>query len=314
MLPHGCPPKCIFAWIALLGAVPANGQSGGFGPAVAIGPRGSNGNAAAPRSDIRVAVNMVEVPVSVTDLLGRPVSGLPKTAFRVFDDGVEQQIAEFSMADGPVSVGIVFDSSGSMRNAIEQSRAAVRQFFDTSVGGDEYCLVRFSDRPNLLTGWTRNSGEISRELAGIRPEGWTAMIDGIRLSMEQLRHASNSRRVLLVLSDGGDNNSRYSESELMAAARETDMQLWAIGLFERPRYLERLANETGGRVIWLHKIAELPDAIERLSREIRDQYVIGYFPDPTPNDGRYHKITVQTVPPPSQPHLRTAWRRGYIAP
>jgi Ca-activated chloride channel homolog len=299
---------------ALLVTALADGQSGDSGPRVSITPRVRPVAASLARSTFRLDVNLIQVPVTVTDMRDHPVMGLRKTSFRIFEDDVEQQIAAFSMADGPVSAGIVFDASGSMRNRIDESRAAVEQFFRTSVPGDEFSLVCFSDRADVVTRWTRDSGEISQELTRVRPKGWTAMIDGIRLSLGEMRRSSNPRRILLVLSDGGDNNSRYSETELLSILREVDVRLWAVGLFERPRYLKKLADETGGRVVWIHKLAELRDAMERLSLQIRNEYVIGYSSNHAQNDGRYHKLRIEVQPPPEMKQVRATWRQGYIAP
>ena len=161
-----------------------------------------------PRSTFRLEVKLIEIPVSVKDLQDRPILGLPQSGFRLFEDGAEQQIVAFSRSDAPISTGLVFDTSGSMRHRIQDSRAAVEQFLTTSVKGDEFSLVTFSDSPELASPFTPDAGDISRRLTGIHPRGWTAMNDAIRLSIQEMRRASNPRRVLLVLSDGGDNNSR----------------------------------------------------------------------------------------------------------
>jgi VWFA-related protein len=298
----------------LLGSICGSGQSGETEPRVSISQPTLNGGASFGRSTFRLDVNLIQVPVTVTDMRDRPIMGLRRSSFRIFEDDVEQQIAAFSMADGPVSAGIVFDASASMRTSMDQSRAAVEQFFQTSVPGDEFFLVRFSNRTDLLTPWTRDSDEISGELTRLRPSGWTALIDGIRLSLEEMRRATNPRRVLLVFSDGRDNHSRYSEAELLSILREADVRVWAVGLFERPRYLQELADETGGRVVWVRKLAELSDAIERLSLQIRNEYVLGYFSNHAQNDGRYHKIRVEVQPPPKTERVRATWRRGYFSP
>jgi Ca-activated chloride channel homolog len=289
-------------------------QSDEAGPNVSITPRLAPAPTSVARSKFHLNVNLILVPATVTDIHDRPVAGLEKRSFRIFEDDVEQQIVTFSNADGPVSAGIVFDASQSMATRIEKSRAAVDQFFRTSVPGDEFFLVRFSDRAEVVTRWTSDSDAISRELMGIRPNGWTAMIDGIRLSMEEMRRAHNARRVLLVISDGADNNSRYSELELLSLLREADVRVCAIGLFERPRYLQRLAYETGGKVIWVHKLPELSDAIERLSRQIRNEYLIGYSSGRAHEDGRYHKVRVELQPLPETKQMHVTWRQGYVSP
>jgi hypothetical protein len=152
--------------VVLLRRALANGQSGESGPRVSITPRTRPVAASLPRSTLRLDVKLIQVPVSVTDMRDRPIMGLPKTSFRILEDNVEQQIAAFSMEDGPVSMGIVFDASLSMRNRMNESRAAVEQFFRTCVPGDEFFLVRFSDRAELMTPWTQNSDEISRGMRG----------------------------------------------------------------------------------------------------------------------------------------------------
>jgi VWFA-related protein len=298
---------------ACLASVAANGQSSGAQPNLAIIPRTLPAAEGLPSSTFRLDVKLIQVPVLVTDMRDRPVMGLPKSAFRLFEDDVEQQITTFSMVDAPISTGLVFDASRSMKDRIGESRAAVEQFCKTSLPADEFNLVKFSDNPELISPFTRDTDEIQRQLSSIQTHGWTAMIDAIWLSVEQMRRSSNPRKVLLVLSDGGDNNSRYSEAELLSRVREADVRVYAIGLFQRPRYLEKLAEETGGSVVWVHKMSELPEAMETLSQQIRNEYVVGYFSNHAPNDGKYHKVRVE-VQPPAGLKLRTAWRRGYVAP
>jgi len=304
----------ITLWAAGLGVL-ANGQSIGSEPRVAIIPRMAPLPAEeSPHSTFRMDVKLIQIPVTVTDMRDQPVMGIPKDHFKLFEDDVEQQIVTFSMADAPVSTGLVFDSSGSMRDRIEDSRAAVHQFFETAGPGDEFSLVRFSDKAELISGFTHDIGRISESLASIHARGWTAMIDGICLSLGEMHHASHPRRVLLVLSDGGDNNSRYSQSELLSILREASVRVFAIGLFDRPRYLEKLADETGGHVIWIRKLSDLPDAMDKLSLQIRNEYMVGYFSDHALNDGKYHKVRVEVQPPTTMKQVRTSWRRGYIAP
>jgi Ca-activated chloride channel homolog len=140
------------------------------------------------------------------------------------------------------------------------------------------------------------------------------MNDAIVRSLEEMRRAGNARRVLLVLTDGADNNSRYSEGELLSMMREASVSLFAVGLFERPRFLEKLAGETGGGIVWVRKLSELPEAMDKLSVQIRNQYLVGYFSDHAGNDGRYHKVRVDVQPPPGLGPVRASWRRGYVAP
>jgi Ca-activated chloride channel family protein len=299
---------------ACFGSTAAYGQSSGSQPNLAVIPRVSPAADRLPVSTFRLDVKLIQIPVQVTDLRDRPVMNLPKSAFRLFEDDVEQQIATFSMADAPISTGLVFDASRSMRDRIGESRAAVNQFCKTSLPADEFFLVKFSDNAELISPFTRDTGEIRQQLSSVHPHGWTAMIDAIWRSVEEMRRATNPRKVLLVLSDGGDNNSRYSEAELLSLAREADVRIYSIGLFQRPRYLEKLADETGGSVIWVHKMSELPEAMETLSLKIRNEYVVGYFSNHIPSGGKYHKVRVEVQPPAGLKQVRTAWRRGYVEP
>jgi Ca-activated chloride channel homolog len=281
-------------------------------PTVAITPRAQPGRSAetlVPRS-IRADVKVVLIPVTVSDLLDRPIAGLGKEDFHLYEDSVEQKIVYLSAEDAPASVGLIFDASGSMRNKIETSVAAVEQFFQTTLPGDEFLLVRFSDKPVLLTGFTDDVNQISGWLHATQPGGWTALHDAIYLGIQKMKRAKNGRRALLVLSDGGDNNSRYSASELRGLVREADVRIYSIGLLQSSQLLERISNETGGRMIRVRRLDELPDAIEKLSRDLRSQYLLGYYSSNPQNDGRYRKVQVQV----NQPEAHASWRHGYYAP
>jgi VWFA-related protein len=279
-------------------------------PQVSIVPRAPRNSSAPKPHAIRLDVRVVQIPVTVTDTWDRPISGLRQNDFQLFEDNVEQQIVYLSTEEAPASVGLIFDASGSMHNKLETSVAAVEQFFKTSLPGDEFLLVRFSDRPRLLTGFTENAGEISDWLHATRPGGWTALHDAICLGVHKMKAAKNARKALLILSDGGDNNSRYSAPEIRELVREADVRVYAISLLTGSRFLERISEESGGRMIKVHKLTELPEAIEKLSRDLRSQYVLGYCPSNPQNDGRYRKVRVQV----NQPTVHASWRRGYYAP
>jgi len=283
-------------------------------PRVAITPRNTNSTSGSSRSNIRLDVKVVLVPVTVTDVRDRPVTSLPQDSFRVLEDAVEQRITSFTREDAPVSLGLLFDSSGSMKNRIATSTEALRQVFQTTLPGDEFFVVQFSDRAHLLGGFTTEPEEIYRRLGVVEAQGWTALLDAIALGAHQMRSAKNQSRVLLILSDGNDNNSRFSESEIRSLVIESDLRVYAIGLGYRPRLLEQLAELTGGRVLVAQHIGELPDVVQRLSAEIRSQYLLGYSSRNPQNDGKYHKVKVELVQPAGAPPLRTSWRRGYYAP
>jgi Ca-activated chloride channel homolog len=282
---------------------------------VSITPRHA-AKGAAPRqhASLRMDVSMVLVPVSVLDATDRPVLDLARNRFRVFEDNVEQQIASFSFEEGPVSVGFVFDASNSMRNRMTASLEAIERFLKMSGPGDEFSLVRFNDRPEIVTNFTPDTDRILRSLAAVQPAGWTALQDAIMLSAQQMKTARNPRKALVVLTDGADNNSRYTEKELRSLVRESDVRIYSVGIFERPRLLEDLAADTGGRAFWVHKLKDLPDVIERLARDLRSEYVLGYFSTNAQNDGKFRKVRVELVDNRPQSPLLVHWRGGYYAP
>jgi Ca-activated chloride channel family protein len=263
---------------------------------------------------IRLDVKMVMIPTNVTDRDDRPILDLHRENFHVFEDSVEQKIESFSIDQAPVSLGIVFDASGSMRNKIDKSFSAVEQFLKTSLPGDEFFLVQFSDEPKLRLPFTPDVDEVMSSLSLVQPQGWTAMFDAICLAVNQMRFAKNPRKALLILSDGGDNNSRYSGGEVINLLREADVRVFAVGLFDNARYLKKVAGETGGAMVAVHNMNDLPDAIDQLSTQLRSQYLLGYYPVQGQNDGKFHKLKVLVSQAAGRLKLYTSWRHGYYAP
>ena len=283
-------------------------------PQVNITPRVRQSGAKHLTSNLRVDVKVVLVPVSVTDALDRPVHSLARNNFRILEDGVEQKITMFSKEDGPISMGLLFDDSASMRGRVESSLDALKCLFQTTLPGDEYFLVEFSDKAHLVCPFTREPEEIMTTLGRVKAKGWTALLDAIAMGAHQMRRAQNSRKTLLILSDGNDNNSRFTESEIRTLVMESDLRVYGIGLCTKPKLLQRLAEETGGDVLVVNHMEELPDAVQRLSREIRSEYVLGYATTNDVADARYRRVKVELVPPSGSPPLRASWRRGYFAP
>jgi VWFA-related protein len=263
---------------------------------------------------IRADVSLILVPVTVTDSLDRPMTALPKESFRLLEDGVEQSIVSFSREEAPVSMGLLFDSSGSMKNRLAASMESIRYIFQSTMTGDEFFLVQFADQAKALGGFTTDPAEIERRLGLVEAKGWTALLDALALGTHQMKRAKNRRRVLLVLSDGNDNNSRFSESEIRSMVMEADVRVYAVALNYRPRILRQLAEETGGKVLVAQNMGELPDVVQRLSAEIRSQYVLGYSSNNPNNDGKYRKVKVEVAPPAGTLRLNASWRRGYYAP
>ena len=277
-------------------------------------------------ASLRIDTNLVLVPVSVLDPQNHPVTGLEKEHFRVLDDRVEQAITHFSMDDEPVAVGLVFDISGSMGPKLQKSRQAAAEFFRTSNSDDEFFLVEFNDQPKLVVPLTRNVEEIQNQLTWAQSKGRTALLDAVFMSLSEMKKSKKNRKALLIISDGGDNSSRYSEGEVKKLVRENDVLIYAIGVFESaggrsrtteeaggPGLLNDLCEQTGGRHLPAD-VAELPDIAAKIGVELRNRYVLGYSPVSQPRDGRYHTLQVKVVPPKGLPVLRPYFRRGYFAP
>ena len=228
MLPS-CRKLFVFGAISWASAAGAFAQ-----PPVAISPRASTvpKNEVLPKANIRVDSNLVLIPVTVTDPLNRFVTGLDKENFKILEDKKEQTISQFSSEDAPLSVGVVFDCSGSMGHKLEKSRLAVAQFFKTANPEDEFFLVQFSDSAELVQPFTGNLEEIQNRLTFTQSKGRTALLDAIYLGLHEMKKAKNPRKALLVISDGGDNNSRYTEPEIKNLVKEADVQIYAIGIYE----------------------------------------------------------------------------------
>ncbi len=294
-----------------------------------ITPRAKPGEAAAPlpRANIRIDTNVVLIPVTVTDPLNRFVTGLEQDSFRCTEDKTEQKIVSFGSEDAPLSIGIVFDTSGSMGPKLDKSRQAVSEFFKTANPEDEAFLVVFNDRPELVTPLTHNLEEIQNRLTFTQSKGRTALLDGILLGLHAMKKAHNPRKALVVISDGGDNSSRYTESEIKNLVKESDTQIYAIGIYEpvqsRGRTPEELAGPglltdvsepTGGRHFVVENLNELPDVAAKIGIELRNQYVLGFSPTNQVRDGKYRKVSVKLVQPRGLPPLHAFWRTGYYAP
>lgn len=274
---------------------------------------------------LRADVNLVLVPVSVTDDSNRLVTGLEARHFTIHEGDVQQEIRHFSREDAPISLAVIFDVSGSMAGKMDWARQAAIEFFNTATARDEFLLVSVSNHPELLTGGTSSVEEIQNKLVFAVPEGRTALRDAIYLGLERLRETRNPRKAMLILSDGGDNNSRYTHDEIKSILREADIQVYAIGLFEpgvRPTLEERLGplllsemtDPTGGRTFHVRWPRELVEAATTIGIELRNQYVLGYRPENVQRDGKWRKVKVTVNPPKGIPPLRVYGKTGYYAP
>jgi VWFA-related protein len=277
----------------------------------------------ARRGDIRVDTNLVLIPVSVTDGTNHPVVGIDARQFRVFDGKVEQQVVNVSTDDTPVSVGIVFDGSASMAHKLPQARAAVLEFLKSANPEDEFFLVNFSASAEVAVPFTTSAPEIQNRLMYATNKGKTALLDAIHLAVDTMKDARNPRKALLIISDGGDNDSRYTKIEIRKALRETDVWVYAIGVYSNasvtlpeeerggPMLLSELAEETGGRHFAVFNAKELPDAAAKIGMDLRNQYLVGVRPSNVESDGKFHKLQVKLV---DSGNVQMTWRPGYYAP
>ena len=275
---------------------------------------------------LRVDVNVVLVNTTVTDPYNRLVTGLEKDNFRVFEDGSEQEVAYFSSEDVPTSIGVIFDMSGSMADKVAKAREAAVEFFKTANPQDEFSLVTFNDRAELASRFTNSVEDLQTRMMFTAAKGRTALLDAIYLGLSQMRGAHNAKRALLIISDGGDNHSRYNESDIRNFVKESDVQIYAMGVFssvgsrgtteemEGPSLLGELCDMTGGRVFPVDSLDALPDIATKIAMELRNQYVLGYRPANKNNDGHWRKIKVKIRPPRGLPPLNVYSRTGYFSP
>ena len=273
---------------------------------------------------IRKDVDLVLVPVTITDPMNRLVTGLEKENFFLTDNGQPQEIRHFSSEDAPISLGVIFDISGSMSNKIDKSREAVVEFFKTANPQDEFFLITFSEKPEVLADFTTSVEDIQSKLVYAMPKGRTALLDAIYLGMNRMRKAKYEKKALLIISDGGDNHSRYTEAEIKSMVREADVQIYAIGLYDRdfktpeeregPQLLSDISDVTGGRTFAIGNPNELADVATKIGIELRNQYVLGYRPNNPARDGKWRKIKVKLNPPKGLPPLHVYAKTGYYAP
>jgi Ca-activated chloride channel homolog len=276
---------------------------------------------------LRVETTLVQIPVSVTDSVNRFVLGLQKQDFHLFEDGVEQEIAHFSGDEAPLSVGLAFDESGSMDYKLQTAQAAAIEFLKTMNRDDETFLVVFSDTAHVSVAFTSHTDEIHNALLGAQSGGLTAMLDGVNLALSEMKKARNSRKAIVIISDGGDNHSHYKSAQIESLVREADVQIYAMGVFDPiasiglapevisgPRLLSEIATQTGGRAFAASLISDLPSIAARVAVELRNEYVLGYYPKNGAHDGKYRKVEVKASQPAGVSELKLHWRQGYYAP
>jgi Ca-activated chloride channel homolog len=323
-----CVPVLFFVW-----ACPARAQAQNDLDEVHITPRESP--AAVAKADsaldpalntytkpIRKNVDLVLVPVTVTDALNRLVLGLRPDNFRVFEGKKPQAIEHFSGEDAPVSLGIIMDVSGSMKDKMDRVREAVTQFCDAANPQDEFFMITFSDVPRLVADFTTRPEELEKQLLSGVVKGRTALLDAIYMGITKMQVAKYSRKALLIISDGGDNHSRYAESEVKSLIKEADVTLYAVGIYDRfaptqeetlgPLLLSDLAEVTGGQAFTLDNPRDMPAVVGQIGVALRHQYLLAYRPQNTQRDGKWHKIRIN-LKVPKLTLLRVHAKAGYYA-
>ena len=291
-------------------------------------PDAVTGSRSRGSDSIRVDVNLTLIPLTVTDPMNRLVTGLERDNFFIYEKGVGpeqlQTIKTFSTEDAPVSLGIILDLSGSMTNKFNRSRQSVKAFLKTANPQDEFFVVGFNDRPELIEDFTSSVDDVDARLALTKPGKRTALLDAIYYGVNKMKDAKYARKALLVVSDGGDNRSRYTENELRSMVRESDVQIYAIGIFDEyaptteerlgPLLLDDLCEDTGGRLFRVNDLSDMADVAAKISDELRDEYVLGYRSSDSRRDGKWRKVKVRLEPPPGLPQLTVHARSGYYAP
>ena len=276
--------------------------------------------------DERVMVNtdLVTLSVSVTNADGHAVPSLDKSAFTVFDNKSPQKISFFSDDDAPASIAVVFDTSGSMSGRkIARAKEALADFIQTGHDRDEYFLIDFDSQARLLVDRTRDGDAILRKLTYVEPHGNTALYDAVYLGIERVMRGAYQKRAILLISDGEDNDSRYSFNELRRSLRESDVTIYAVGVSINflPRKgslngretLAELASVSGGKAFFPSGASEMVEAFDRVALELRHLYSIGYRPSSLARGGEWHHLKVKVAPTVGSPRLFVRSREGYYA-
>jgi Ca-activated chloride channel family protein len=273
---------------------------------------------------IRADVDLVQIEATVTDPRGRVVTGLSEEHFRVYEDRIEQVIENFSQEDVPISLGIILDVSGSMKKKLEIAGDAATTFLRTGNPQDEYFLVQFNDRPQITQGFTTDISRLQNQLIHTPSGGSTAVFDAVYRALEEVNDGINPKKALLLITDGEDNRSRYNFRSVREYVRESDVQIYAIGIVDGwnsqlaaggsgRALIQDLAEETGGRAFFPNSVYELEDITTKISTELKNQYLIGYVSTNEATDGEWRNVKVEIEPPRGLPRLSLRYKKGYFA-
>jgi Ca-activated chloride channel family protein len=272
---------------------------------------------------LKVDVDLVLVNATVSDSQGRMVTDLGREHFQLWEDKVEQKIEYFSAEDIPLSIGLIFDATGSMKDKISTARDAATTFLKTGNPEDDYFLVTFSQRAQLAQDFTSDITRLQDRLLFTPAKGLTPLFDAVYLGLDTMKNASNKRRALLLITDGEDNHSRYSFADIKEFAKERDVQIFAIGIVNPSGELsmgktgraiiEDLVNITGGRAFFPDSVYELEDICTKIAVELKNQYVLGYHSTNEAKDGKWRKIRLKVNPPRGISNLSVRGKSGYYA-
>ena len=267
-----------------------------------------------PKDKIQLQARLVSMTVTVSDPLGRFVTGLEKRNFQVFDDGVKQEITHFSDDDAPLTLGIIYDVSGSMGDLTSRSFQTLRRFFDTSHQDDEYFIIAFNDRARLVQDFTTSPSEIMSRVIFVKAKGSTALYDGVYLGIEKARQGRHQKKALLIISDGEENSSRYSGRELREMLKESDVPVYAIGisqLYAGMGTLQSLSGWSGGMTFAPADEPQTRDIYTRIALMLRHQYAIGFYPTDAASTVDWHKVRINVNAPRGLGRLSLNYKKGY---
>jgi VWFA-related protein len=286
----------------------------------------SNTERTLPEATLRMDTSLVLVPAQVTTREGAPIADLTRNDFRIYEDGSRQEISYFATDDAPISIGLLFDSSGSMKNKKKNSSQAAAAFFRTANVDDEFFLIEFDERPRLTVPFTKDIDLLSHEINHARPFGRTALYDAIQMALGVMKRAQHDRKALVIVSDGGDNRSRQTFGSIKSALREANVQLYSMDIFDPegvtpsspeetkgPEVLDQLAEVSGGRNFPIMNLENLATVSARIGKLLRNQYLLGYNPSNASRDGLYRGIKLDVVVP-VDGTARVQYRKGYYAP
>lgn len=322
-------PGSILLTAALLSVILTVGVISSGRMAGAASGQDTAASSAEPGSAARFSVHsdLVVVPVTVTAGNGQVVAGLAKEQFSIFEDRVPQVITHFTAEDAPAAIGLVFDTSDSMGPKMAKAREAACAVLRKANPGDEFFLIRFSNTPEMVVGMTRDPEQIRRAVDGLEADGFTALLDALKMAWLEMHKAQHARKAIVLISDGEDNSSHITPSQFRELANENDTTIYTLFIGDSPDslslrrnkltgagLLDDLARQTGGRMFPVANPKELPDIAARIGSWVRGQYVLGYVPSSQSRTGSYHRIEVKVTKPPGFPKLHPTWRLGYYSP